>query len=255
MENFDIKKKRAELRRKVKRRSLIKSISLFSLLFFTIILSLKVFSKEEAFINSKVITSGISSSQKIICIDPGHGDWDSGSIGYSNSYEKDIVLNISLLLGNLLEENNYKVVYTRTNDYLPHIKTANESLKERLKISETFKADLFISIHCNSDYNSKDTKGVETWYNPTIEDSLDIATIIQSNLASLNYTEDRGLKTYYKKEDGFAVLEKNSAAPVLVELGFLSNYLDEKLLTSENGQTLLAESLAKSVSEYFSNEN
>lgn len=255
MEDFNINKKRLELRKKVKRRELIKSIIFFCLLFLTIIFSLKFLFKDEPYVNSKVVTTSISEPKKVICIDPGHGDWDSGSIGTNNSYEKDIVLNISLLLGKLLEENNYKVVYTRTNDSLSHIKTSNDSLKERLKISKIFKADLFISIHCNSDYDYPTTKGIETWYNPEIDESLNIANIIQSNLSLLNYSEDRGVKTYINKEDAFAVLEKNTAIPVLIELGFLSNYMDERFLMSETGQSSLAESLYNSVSEYFNIDN
>ena len=84
------------------------------------------------------------------------------------------------------------MVYTRTSDSISYLGTANDSLKERIKISEVFNADLFISIHCNSNYNSTSTRGIETWYNPDKEESLEFATIVQENLTALNYTEDRG---------------------------------------------------------------
>lgn len=254
MESFNINKKRYELRKKIRRRKFIKLTIISSLFLVIIFSSIKSLTNTPVTtINTNVLNPPLNEAQKIVCIDPGHGDWDSGSIGVNNSYEKDIVLNIALSLGKLLEENNIKVIYTRTNDSLPHIETSNDSLKERLRISKVFKADLFISIHSNSNYDSLDSRGIETWYNPEIEESLNIANIIQSNLANLNYTEDRGVKTYIKKEDAFAVLEKNTAIPVLVELGFLSNVLDENFLNSERGQEKLSEALYNSILEYFNN--
>lgn len=254
MDNFDLNKKRRELRLRYKRRRIIN----FTLLLFISVISILVikhnfFDSTETF-NSNVLASPFKETQKIVCIDPGHGDWDSGSIGINNSYEKNIVLNVGLALGKLLENNNIKVVYTRTNDSMSHLQTSNDSLKERLKISKVFKADLFISIHNNSDYNSQETKGIETWYTYDNNDSLNFANIIQSNLASLNYSEDRGIKAYSNKEDAFAVLEKNTATSALVELGFLSNTSDEDFLNSEHGQNLIAESLSSSILEYFNSK-
>ncbi|HVB02729.1 MAG TPA: N-acetylmuramoyl-L-alanine amidase [Chitinophagaceae bacterium] len=80
----------------------------------------------------------------VVCIDPGHGGHDFGARG-NFSYEKNITLSIALKLGKFLEETqpDIQVVYTRTTDvFIP--------LYERSAISNQAKADLFISIHCNS---------------------------------------------------------------------------------------------------------
>lgn len=185
-----------------------------------------------------------------VCIDPGHGDWDNGAEGTNGSKEKDIVLNIGLKLGTLLKDNDIKVVYTRASDSFSWAVTANDSLKERLKVSKVSKADLYISIHCNSDYDNLDSKGIETWYNPDSTEGQSFADIIQNHLSKLSYTSNRGLKYYENKEDALAVLELNTTTSALVELGFLSNKEDEKYLTSEIGQKKCAISLFDAIIEY-----
>lgn len=82
---------------------------------------------------------------KTIVIDPGHGGKDPGALGYSTSREKDIVLKVGLKLGNYIKEHypELNLVYTREKDVFIE-------LHERAAIANKAKADLFISIHCNS---------------------------------------------------------------------------------------------------------
>jgi N-acetylmuramoyl-L-alanine amidase len=251
---FDIEYRRKLLYKRKRRRQLIFQISIFlSVLcvsFFIILLGNK--DNNVSSVNQKITTSSSSTEEKfIICIDPGHGDWDTGAKGTTGVFEKDIVLNISLKLGKLLESNGVKVIYTRTNDSLPWLETANDSLKERIKIPEVFDADLFISIHCNSNYDSPDSKGLETWYKLSNNDSKELSNIIQQYLLKLNYTEDRGLKTYKSKDDALAVLELNSSISSLIELGFLSNASDEKYLNSDLGQSNCAEAINDAILSYI----
>lgn len=248
---FDIAYKRKLLYKRKRRRQLIFR---FSLLFIAIILfSLFLLFNKKSTINKNITSSNYNKNTEItVCIDPGHGDWDTGAKGLSGSLEKDIVLDMSLKLGNLLEENGVKVVYTRTNDSLTWLSTANDSLKERIKIPEVLKADLFVSIHCNSDYKNQESKGVETWYKSKDENSKVLASTIQNALMNLNYTEDRNIKTYKNKEDALAVLELNSSIPVLLELGFLSNTSDERYLKSEKGQEAIANAIKNSILSYIS---
>jgi len=87
---------------------------------------------------------------KTICIDPGHGGKDGGAPGYDKKVnEKSIVLSIGTKLGRLIGETypDIKVVYTRSTDvYVPLI--------DRAHVANRANADLFISIHCNSNENS-----------------------------------------------------------------------------------------------------
>ena len=84
-----------------------------------------------------------------VVIDPGHGGKDSGALG-KTSKEKDIVLSIGLKLGKYIEDNlpDVKVIYTRkTDEFIP--------LYRRAEIANENKADLFISIHANSNPSSE----------------------------------------------------------------------------------------------------
>lgn len=98
---------------------------------------------------------------KTIVIDAGHGGKDGTTRGLI-SREKDVALQVAMRLGRLVEENikDVKVVYTRTTDvFIP--------LYERVSLANRVKADLFISIHCNSMphnmRNRSSTRGVETF--------------------------------------------------------------------------------------------
>ena len=244
--NFDIAYKRKLLYKRKKKRQLISRLTL--LLFIICVISLISLLNKKPYINNKVTSS--NENKIVVCIDPGHGDWDIGAKSPSGYLEKDIVLDISLKLGKLLEDNNIKVVYTRTNDSLPWLDTANDSLKERLKISEVLKADLFISIHCNTSPSNADSKGIETWYKSNDENSKNLALTIQNSLTNLNYSEDRGIKTYKNKDDALAVLELNSSIPVLLELGFLSNSSDEIYLSSESSQESIAIAIKNAIIDY-----
>lgn len=201
-------------------------------------------------LNSKIeITSIKYADVFTVVIDAGHGDWDVGAIGLNNSYEKDIVLPIALKVGELLESQNINVVYTRTSDTLFWSDNSVENLYERVAISNENNADVFISIHCNSNYESSSYNGVETWYNIDDEESSLLANLIQNELSALEYTSDRGTK-YYDKTEPLVVLEHNNAPSTLIELGFLSNASDEAFLTSEIGQTLSAEAIYNAILTY-----
>ena len=190
-----------------------------------------------------------------VCIDPGHGDWDYGAISPNGTAEKDITLAISLKLGKLLEkDDSFKVIYTRTSDTMDWIETANDSLKERIKISKICNADIFISIHCNYSSDSNDILGVETWYNPSDDNSLTLAKYLQQSLVDLDYTNNRGVKSYVPGEE-LAVLELNTSTSALIELGFLTNSSDEKYLSSDIGQSNLANSLYNAIVEYRDDTN
>lgn len=87
-------------------------------------------------------------SVKTVVIDAGHGGKDPGAIGLNKTREKDVALSVALSLGKKIKENfpEVKVIYTRSTDvFIP--------LVERANIANRNKADLFISIHCNSSTN------------------------------------------------------------------------------------------------------
>ncbi len=122
----------------------LKMINIQKYLFFALLMLFSTFSfaqKKENF---------------VIVIDAGHGGKDIGARGVAD-YEKNITLDVSLKLGALIEKNNpdVKVVYTRKTDVFLE-------LWERTRISNNNKANLFVSVHCNSAAN-KAAYGTETF--------------------------------------------------------------------------------------------
>ena len=123
-----------------------------------------------------------------VVLDPGHGGYDTGARG-SKSEEKNITLNIALLTGKLIRQNlpDVEVIYTRTTDEFVE-------LHRRAKIANESAADLFISIHCNSNL-SPQPYGAETYVMGLhkTEENLEVAKA--ENAAILmeeNYIEQYG---------------------------------------------------------------
>ncbi|MBV9303502.1 MAG: N-acetylmuramoyl-L-alanine amidase [Acidobacteriaceae bacterium] len=214
-----------------------------------------------------------------VVIDPGHGGHDTGTIGPHGLMEKDLVLDVALRLGRLINQQlGAAVVFTRSEDvFIP--------LEDRTKIANTEKADLFISIHANSSPETSAT-GVETYYfnlttdqsglelatreNATsvssisdlndllhkavlktkAEESREFAQNVQSSLwgASVkmnNRSRDRGVR-----QAPFVVLIGATMPSILTEIGFVSNPHDEKLLNKGDQREKIAEALYKGVSQY-----
>ncbi|WP_229707658.1 N-acetylmuramoyl-L-alanine amidase family protein [Sphingobacterium alkalisoli] len=91
-----------------------------------------------------ISSGGTEFKMKTIVLDAGHGGHDPGAVG-RKSKEKDLALQVVLKLGKRIEEGlpGVKVIYTRTTDVYP-------KLYERPALANKHKADLFISVHCNS---------------------------------------------------------------------------------------------------------
>lgn len=111
--------------------------------------------------SAKSTAKKLNTKNKVIVIDAGHGGKDGGAIGYNGKLlEKDIVLSIALKTGDELRKMGYQVFYTRTKDrYI--------NLRDRTKLANDKRANLFISIHANAAFNkskAKTMQGVETFF-------------------------------------------------------------------------------------------
>lgn len=183
----------------------------------------------------------------IIVIDPGHGGEDTGAISQNNVNEKDVVLDISLKLGEKLEENNFKVYFTRKSDKALG-NTVRSDIINRAKFINARNADIFLSIHLNgSDVES--AKGVESYSRFLDEKSYLLAESIQDELSSIEYTKDRGIKETNEKSLG--ILRYTNITGVLLELGFITNSEDEKYLISEEGQDIIVYCILNGILNYF----
>ena len=214
-----------------------------------------------------------------ILVDAGHGGHDTGSIGPGGLREKDVVLDISKRLGKLLQERlGAEVIYTRESDvFVP--------LEERPQIANSRKADLMISIHCNSAPSST-VRGIETYYLSLTSDSWELSVASLENAAassSIHDLEDLVTKIAFEEKieesrefakriqaklhEGvskhsssirnrgirkapFIVLVGAQMPAVLAEIGFISNRSDEALLEKSSFRQEVAEHLFNGISEY-----
>src|SRR5690606_9311824 len=220
----------------------------------------------------------------VVVLDAGHGGKDPGNLG--NGYrEKEIALNVTLKVGEILEKNpDIRVVYTRDKDVFVE-------LKDRPKIANKAKADLFVSIHCNS--HRSQASGTETYvlaigniddnfevakkenavillednyqekyagFNPNAPESLIgltlaqeeytdqsilLASLIEKNFSSKTKTKSRGVK-----QASLWVIHQTAMPSVLVELGFLTNNTEGAYLNSKKGQNDMAIALADAILKY-----
>ncbi|MCI0349806.1 MAG: N-acetylmuramoyl-L-alanine amidase [Acidobacteriales bacterium] len=213
-----------------------------------------------------------------IVVDAGHGGHDTGTIGPRGLREKDLVLDVAMRLGKLLENRmGAEVVQTRDDDtFVP--------LETRTAVANQQQADLFISIHANSSRDPS-ARGVETYYlnftssadalevaareNAVSENSIhelqdlvkkialrekieesrefagEVQRAIHTGLAKGGSMPNRGVK-----QAPFIVLIGANMPSVLAEISFVSNPRDERRLKTPEHRQKIAESLYRGISRY-----
>ena len=183
---------------------------------------------------------------KIIVLDPGHGGSDAGAIGPSGVTEKSVSLAVSLKAEELLTASGYQVVMTRTTDVdvaAPGVSDATE-LQARVDKAPP-NADLFISVHCNA-FSNGSANGVETYHAPTAVKGERLARLLNEELLKLGGLNNRGVKAAR-----FYVMTHSKCPASLIELGFITNPREEKLLASNDYQQKLAQAITNAVNRYF----
>jgi N-acetylmuramoyl-L-alanine amidase len=215
---------------------------------------------------------------RLIALDPGHGGQDPGALGVHGTQEKGVVIAVARDLARELQAGGkYRVMLTRAADtYVP--------LRERVARAQNAKADLFLSIHADS-HPDPEVRGASVY---TLSDEAsdreaaalaarenrDSAVTPSSTVArTLVAMAQRGtvndscrfadtivgtfgrsgvrLLPRSHRQAGFAVLTSPDIPAALVELGYLSNARDEKLLTVRQHQVALARALRAAMDAYF----
>lgn len=216
---------------------------------------------------------------RTVVIDPGHGGQEVGAKGSAGTLEKDVSLSIARKLrAELVNARGLQVFLTRDGD-------AEVGLDERTAIANNYKADLFVSIHANAS-RARGAKGSEVYFlsyqasddesrwvaqaegaaEPLgevprgsdlalilwdmaqaehLEESSALASRIQEELAVVTGSEGRGVK-----QAPFRVLVGAAMPAVLVEVAFISNPDEEKLLASDAYQAKIAASLARGIERF-----
>lgn len=183
---------------------------------------------------------------KVVCIDPGHGGSDPGALGPTGTMEKDNTLAIALLLKEKLEKNGATVVMTRDSDTNVAFAeaTANEELSARVEVANQAEANLFVSIH-NDAFTSNTAAGTTTFHYGS-KDSVKLANLVQRSLADKLGTKNRGARFA-----SFYVLRYTNMPSILIETAFISNPVEEMLLSSVDGRDNAAESICDGILKYF----
>lgn len=186
-----------------------------------------------------------------VVLDPGHGGYDGGAKAHdSGRWEKEINLQIALVVEKELAARGATVVFTRREDIcLSEGDTATKQrkradLQARVDIAKAAGADVFLSIHLN-EYRSRTESGPQVFYQRGGEDGRLLAGVLQAALIEgLNPPKQR------KAMAGDYYVLRSAIPSALVECGFLSNAAEEKLLLTPAYQQKIACSLADGLEEY-----
>ncbi len=190
-------------------------------------------------------------SGKTIVIDPGHGGNDSGAIGPTGVMEKNVTLKVALELQRLLEAEGARVVMTRDTDRTVSEKGAAasdiEELGARCDVANRIGADIFISIHADS-FTRPEARGTTGYYysKSTTGQGQKLADCIRRNLIEQLGTPSRGTQPC-----NFYVVKHTDMPATLIELGFISNKDEEKLLNSDEGVKKAAQGILDGIEDYF----
>lgn len=177
-------------------------------------------------------------SKAAIMLDAGHGGSDTGAIGVTNCYEKDIVLGTAQQLQRKLENMGYEAVQTRDDDSFMSLGARADYANDVLPI-------IFVSLHANSIKNPEFT-GVMTFHYEGSSEGRKLASAIQRYLLSSTGAVDRGVRTA-----NFFVLRETVVPAVLVEIGFLTNSIEEYKLRDPAYQKRIVDGIAAGIDEYM----
>lgn len=172
-----------------------------------------------------------------IFLDYGHGGNDPGAIGNDGVKEKDIVLEVGKRVKYHLERHGQIVIESRDSD-----KTV--SLSERSNKANKNNVDLCISIHCNA-FTQSTAQGFEIYHYAGSTRGQQLAKCILDNIKKAKlYTKNRGLKT-----NNLHMTREVVAPSVLIELGFITNASDKKLIVENRENFAIA--ISKGILEYW----
>ena len=155
-----------------------------------------------------------------IVLDAGHGGRDPGAV-FEGRTEKEDNINLVMKVGDILSQNGFDVLYTRTDD------TYNTPF-EKATIANNAGADFFVSFHRNSNRIPNSSSGVETLVYDKSGIKLEMAQNINDALEDLGFN-DRGVI----ERPNLVVLKRTKMPAVLVEAGFINNDADNEKFDAE----------------------
>lgn len=193
---------------------------------------------------------------QLIVVDPGHVGSDTGVIGSTGVHEKEINLIIANKLTALLRRYGATVLMTRVNNNELSAPEAgaeysqyDQDLSRRVALANNNHADLFVSIHVNS-FPDREILGPQVFYHPSSVEGRKLAAAIQKELDSDLVNPGRLIMA-----EDFFVLRHTKMPSALVEVGFMTNLEEERLLLEERYQNRVAWSVYIGIVRYFANKS
>ncbi len=248
-----------------------KAMQVFVLSFLFILITLTSYAQEHTY---------------TVVLDAGHGGSDPGKVGYKKYKEKDVALKITLVIGKILSENkDINVIYTRKTDVFVDLfkrgKIANKAdadlfvsihcnahhtnaygsetyvlgvhrNKTNFAVAKAENSVILLEDNYKENYKGFDPNSPESVIGITLmqeeylDQSLQLASIIQNNFTNKLKRKSRGVK-----QAGFIVLHQTYMPSVLIETGFITNKTEANYLNSTNGQSKFAQTIAKGIETYL----
>ncbi len=228
------------------------SIASFLLLSVIIIAAVILINRISPKLNDNVSNSTSSLALRKIIIDPGHGGKDGGAVSVNGTLEKELNLDISVKLRDIIHILGYSTVLTRDSDTeLTHPDGGTrkmQDLKGRLSVAEDNSDAVFVSIHMNK-FPIEKYKGLQVYYSPNNKDSLTLATRIQDEVCAVLQNDNK--RTIKKANSSIYLLDKITSPAVLVECGFLSNQYEANALDDPEYRLKLSVLIAKSICMWY----
>lgn len=186
-----------------------------------------------------------------IAIDPGHAgrNVDPGAVNPKTGLqEADVVLVIARLIAKNLTAVGHEVIITRNQ----WEQSETDDLSYRTNLANTWGADVFVSLHCNSASNSS-AKGYEIWTSPGNTEGDRLASCVYKQIA-VEFPDRVGRTDYSDgdpdKEERFYVLVHTEAPACLIEMAFISNEEEVALLADTPWQRRYAQAIARGITDY-----
>ncbi|MDN5343954.1 MAG: N-acetylmuramoyl-L-alanine amidase [Clostridia bacterium] len=171
-------------------------------------------------------------ANQVVVVDPGHGGIDSGATGPGGTPEDRVNLAISQRLAEFLTRGGARVFLTRQDENVQEGESGDD-LVERVRLAKRVGADLFISIHCNA-FDGRE-RGAQLFYDQKSTEGKKLAEAIQAEIRRRLANTDR-----VPLSIDALVLRAQKIPAVIVEVGFISNPQEEKLLADDGYQRQMA---------------
>ena len=188
---------------------------------------------------------GASLAGKVIVVDPGHGDQDSGAVGLGGIREKDLTLAIGLKLRDALVRNGATVYMTRDTDtFLP--------VMARPAFAIAHSADAFVSVHCDESGPPNSHSGTTVYYHAQDPICRRMAADIAAEIGQQCSLPANGTKSdTIRFATGFGVLRGSPMPAVLVECGYVNDAADLTKLTDPDTQQRIAEGIVAGMRDFL----